>query len=81
MADHVARKLSKEELQKAGLSLSKAAYRTADMEDIVFLHSSSVLRKLKPEWIAFQEVFESSANKIYARGMIFCCMDFNYYGG
>lgn len=70
MVDHVARKLSKEELKQAHLSFHKAAYRTADMGDIIFLHSSSVLHKLKPEWIVFQEVFKLG-EKFYARGNVF----------
>lgn len=70
MVDHVACKLSKEELKNAGLSFNKAAYRRSDIEDIIFLHSSSVLRKTKPEWIVFQEVFEFN-NKLYARGKAF----------
>lgn len=37
------------------------------MEDPVFLHSSSVLRKSAPEWVVYQELYET--NKIYMRNV------------
>ena len=37
------------------------------MEEPVFMHSSSVLRKSLPEWVVYQEVFETS--KMYMRGI------------
>lgn len=37
------------------------------MEDPVFMHSSCVLRKISPEWVVYQEVYET--NKIYMRGI------------
>lgn len=37
------------------------------MEDPVFLHSSSILRKTCPEWVVYQEIYET--NKIYMRGV------------
>jgi ATP-dependent RNA helicase DHX37/DHR1 len=37
------------------------------MEEPVFMHSVSVLRKKIPEWMVYQEVFESS--KLYMRGI------------
>lgn len=37
------------------------------MEEPVFMHSSSVLKKTCPEWVVYQEVYET--NKIYMRGI------------
>jgi ATP-dependent RNA helicase DHX37/DHR1 len=37
------------------------------MEEPVFMHSSSVLRKETPEWIVYQELYET--NKTYMRGI------------
>jgi len=70
MVDHVARKLDEKELKQAGLSSRKIAYRTSDLEDIIILHSSSVLRKKKLEWIVFQEVYQLN-DKLYAKGTQF----------
>lgn len=67
MVDQVAYKLSDNELKQAGLSVHKAAYRMPELDDIIYLHSSSVLRKLKPSWIVYQELYQHN-EKIYARG-------------
>ncbi|XP_033224203.1 probable ATP-dependent RNA helicase kurz [Belonocnema kinseyi] len=68
MVDQVARKFSSEEMnQGEGRRKLKYAYKTLEMEDPVFMHSSSVLRKESPEWIVYQEVYET--NKIYIRGV------------
>lgn len=37
------------------------------MEDPVFMHSSCVLRKTIPEWVVYQEIYET--NKMYMRGV------------
>lgn len=37
------------------------------MEDPVFIHSSCVLRKICPEWVVYQEIYET--NKMYMRGV------------
>lgn len=37
------------------------------MEEPVFMHSSCVLRKVSPEWVVYQEVYET--NKMYMRGI------------
>lgn len=37
------------------------------MEEPVFMHSNSVLRRKRPEWVIYQEVFET--NKLYMRGI------------
>lgn len=45
----------------------KYGYHANDMEDPVFLHSGSVLRKSPPEFVIYQEIYET--NKIYMRGV------------
>ncbi|XP_063988922.1 probable ATP-dependent RNA helicase kurz [Diachasmimorpha longicaudata] len=68
MADQVARKMSPDEI-KEGEDKSKFrfAYKTMEMEEPVFMHSSCVLRKTAPEWVVYQEIYET--NKIYMRGV------------
>ena len=70
MVDQIARKLDKEELKQLQLKSNKIVYRTADRDINIFLHTSSVLRKLKPEWIVFQEAFKSG-DRYFARGNLF----------
>lgn len=67
MADHVAYKLSTEELKRAGLSAQKVAYRMPELDDIIYLNSASVLKMKKPSWIVYQEVYQLH-DKLYARG-------------
>lgn len=67
MTDQVACKLNDEELRQAGLPVNKLAYRVPDLEDIVYLKSTSVLRRVKPPWIVYQEVYQDR-EKLYARG-------------
>ncbi|XP_051163184.1 probable ATP-dependent RNA helicase kurz [Leptopilina boulardi] len=68
MVDHVARKLTSEEInQGEDKNQLKYAYRTIEMEDPVFMHSTSVLRRESPEWVIYQEIYET--NKIYMRGV------------
>ena len=45
----------------------KGAYRIGAMQQPAFIHSSSVLKKRNPDWIVYQEVFET--DKIYLRGI------------
>ena len=46
----------------------KHGYLTSDMEAPVFLHESCVLRDERPEFVAYQEIFETS--KPYFRGVM-----------
>lgn len=41
--------------------------RCAELEEPVFMHSASVLRKKSPEWVVYQEVFETT--NLYMRGV------------
>lgn len=67
MTDQVACKLSEEELRQASLPVNKLAYRVPELEDIIFLKSTSVLRRVKPDWIVYQEVYQDR-EKLFARG-------------
>ncbi|KAF7282101.1 hypothetical protein GWI33_003218 [Rhynchophorus ferrugineus] len=68
MGDQIARKVSLEEVKEnEDKAKFKYAYRANDMEEPVFLHNSSVLRKTLPEFVIYQEIYET--NKIYMRGV------------
>ncbi|XP_043797210.1 probable ATP-dependent RNA helicase kurz isoform X2 [Apis laboriosa] len=68
MADQVAKKVMPDEINEdQDKTKWKYAYKTVDMEDPVFLHSSCVLRKICPEWVVYQEIYET--NKMYMRGV------------
>lgn len=73
MGDKVARKVpladisDKEEKRKL-----KYAYNCTDMEEPVFMHSSSVLKRKLPEWVVYQEAYEiqnGDATKMFIRGI------------
>ncbi|KAG8039658.1 hypothetical protein G9C98_000387 [Cotesia typhae] len=68
MADHVAKKVDPNEIKEdQDKAKWRHAYRTLEMETPVFMNSCSVLRKEKPEWVVYQEIYET--NKIYMRGV------------
>lgn len=73
MGDQVARKIPDDELvDKDDKRTYKYAYRRPDMEEAVFMHSSSVLRTLKPEWVVYQEIYElqnGETQKMFMRGV------------
>lgn len=73
MGDQVARKISQDELtNKDDKREYKYAYRRPDMEEPVFMHSSSVLRSNKPEWVVYQEIYEiqnGDSRKMFMRGV------------
>lgn len=50
------------------LNLFFHSRRCGQLEDPVFLHPSSVLHSAKPDWIVYQEIFESNG-KMYLRGV------------
>ncbi|XP_050522652.1 probable ATP-dependent RNA helicase kurz isoform X2 [Daktulosphaira vitifoliae] len=68
MVDKVAKKLSPEELKRNGIRPNKAAYYTPNIADIVYIHNSSVMKRVKPDWIVYQEMFEVE-NKMYIKGI------------
>lgn len=67
LPDQVAKKIDLTTIKK-GLEKNKFkyAYQSPEMEEPVFLHSNSVLRKNPPEWLVYQEVYQT--NKMYIRG-------------
>lgn len=73
MGDQVARRIPDDEIkEKADKIKYKHAYRCPDMEEPVFMHSSSVLKKEKPEWVVYQEVYElqnGDTRKMFMRGI------------
>lgn len=73
MADQVARLIPQEEFtDKEDRRKFKYAYKRHDMEEPVFLHSSSVLRSSRPEWVIYQEIYEiqnGDTTKMFMRGV------------
>lgn len=50
----------------------KYAYRCAEMEEPIFIHSASALRKKLPEWVVYQEIYEAGEGedvKMIMRGV------------
>lgn len=73
MGDQVAKKISDDEMKDSeDRRRLKYGYRCPEMEEPVFMHSSSVLRKSKPEWVVYQEIFElqnGDERKMFMRGV------------
>lgn len=68
MGDQVAKKISPEDVEEGeDKAKFKYAYNANNMEDPVFLHQSSVLKKCLPEFVVYQEIYET--NKMYMRGV------------
>lgn len=67
MLDRVARRLTTNELSRNNIRPSKAAYYTSNLLAIVYIHNSSVLKKSKPDWIVYQDIFEVQ-DKMYIKG-------------
>uniref|UniRef100_A0A8C9NAB8 DEAH-box helicase 37 n=1 Tax=Serinus canaria TaxID=9135 RepID=A0A8C9NAB8_SERCA len=64
LGDHLARRVQAEELLD---DKWKNAYKTALLEDPVFIHPSSVLFKELPEFVVYQEIVETT--KLYMKGV------------
>ncbi|XP_010140557.1 PREDICTED: probable ATP-dependent RNA helicase DHX37, partial [Buceros rhinoceros silvestris] len=64
LGDHVARRIQAEELLD---DKWKNAYKTALLDDPVFIHPSSVLFKQLPEFVVYQEIVETT--KLYMKGV------------
>lgn len=73
MGDQVARRVADDERKsKEDRTRLRYAYRVPDMEEPVFMHSQSVLRKTMPEWVCYQEVYElqqGDGRKMFMRGL------------
>lgn len=68
MVDKVARKLDEGEARTADVSVNKPVYKLSEIDDIAYIHDSSVLCKVKPTWIVYQEAFEQNG-RLYLRGI------------
>ena len=62
----VARRISQED--ETGDKEKRGGYRTGAMEQIVFIHNSSVLKQARPEWVVYQDLVETRG-KIVMRGV------------
>ncbi|XP_061395086.1 probable ATP-dependent RNA helicase kurz [Musca vetustissima] len=73
MGDKVARKVPLEDISdKEEKRRLKYAYNCMDMEEPVFIHSSSVLKQKLPEWVIYQEAYEiqnGDSTKMFIRGI------------
>uniref|UniRef100_A0A1B6MBY0 Uncharacterized protein n=1 Tax=Graphocephala atropunctata TaxID=36148 RepID=A0A1B6MBY0_9HEMI len=67
MVNQVARRLDDRELVALSIRKGKPVYRTPEMEDVVYLSTTSVLYKSAPDWIVYQEIFQT--DKMYFRGV------------
>jgi ATP-dependent RNA helicase DHX37/DHR1 len=73
LGDQVARKIPDEELKlKEDKHKLKYAYQIPDLEEPVNMHSCSILKKKQPEWVVYQEIFETRSGddtKMFLRGI------------
>ena len=73
LGDQVARKIPDEELKlKEQRHKLKYAYQIPEMEEPVHMHSCSILKKKQPEWVVYQEVYETRSGddtKMFIRGI------------
>uniref|UniRef100_A0A0A9YHQ9 Putative ATP-dependent RNA helicase kurz n=2 Tax=Lygus hesperus TaxID=30085 RepID=A0A0A9YHQ9_LYGHE len=66
LIDRVAKKTDQELVTTKGKR--KPLYNTPEMEDLVTIHSSSALCKSYPDWIVYQEIYETN-EKTFMRGV------------
>jgi len=69
MLDRVARRLTTNESNRNKIRPNKAAYYASNLKAIVYIHNSSMLKRSKPEWLVYQEIFEVQ-DKIYIKGIL-----------
>ncbi|XP_013184224.2 probable ATP-dependent RNA helicase kurz [Amyelois transitella] len=64
LGDQVGRKIGLEEVKQGEDKRKfKYAYHCGDLEEPVHLHSSSILRKTIPEWVVYQELYETGTEQ------------------
>ncbi|CAH0595090.1 unnamed protein product [Chrysodeixis includens] len=64
LGDQVGKKIALEEVKQGEDKRKfKYAYHCGDLEEPVHLHSDSILRKTIPEWVVFQELYETGAEE------------------
>ncbi|XP_016375950.1 putative ATP-dependent RNA helicase DHX37 isoform X1 [Sinocyclocheilus rhinocerous] len=64
LGDHIARRVQAEELLDPKW---RNGYKTPLLDDPVFIHPSSALHKMLPEFVVYQEIMETT--KMYMRGV------------
>lgn len=73
LGDHVARKIPDDELKlNENKKKLKYAYQIPEIEEPIYMHSCSILRKKQPEWVIYQEVYETKngdVTKMFLRGI------------
>lgn len=73
LGDQVARKIPDDEIKlKEDKHKFKHAYQIPDVEEPVFMHSCSILKKKQPAWVIYQEIFETrngDSTKMFIRGI------------
>ncbi|XP_053617052.1 probable ATP-dependent RNA helicase kurz [Plodia interpunctella] len=63
LGDQVGRKIALDEVKQGEDKRKfKYAYHCGELEEPVHLHSSSILRKTIPEWVVYQELYETGAD-------------------
>lgn len=68
MGDQIAKKITPDEIKDTDNKVKyKYAYKANNMEEPVFLHQGSVLKGTLPEFVIYQEIYET--NKMYMRGV------------
>ncbi|XP_037974643.2 probable ATP-dependent RNA helicase kurz [Plutella xylostella] len=64
LGDQVATKIQLHEVKEGEDKRKyKYAYHCANMEEPVHLHSESILRKVIPEWVVYQELYETGSEE------------------
>lgn len=64
LGDQVGKKIALDEVKQGEDKRKfKYAYHCGELEEPVHLHSESILRKSIPEWVVFQELYETGADE------------------
>ncbi|XP_015783986.1 probable ATP-dependent RNA helicase DHX37 [Tetranychus urticae] len=66
--DHVARIMPDDEKDNENRRILKNAYKSIEVEQPVYISNDSVLNDVKPEWIVYQEIYETQ--KLYMRNVV-----------
>ncbi|XP_062506597.1 probable ATP-dependent RNA helicase DHX37 isoform X2 [Corticium candelabrum] len=66
-SDHVARRIPVDTVNERGIKKAQIGYECLLTDDVVFIHPTTVLFRLKPDFVVFQELFETS--KLYMRNL------------
>lgn len=73
LGDQVARKIPDDEIKLSeNKKKLKYAYQIPEIEEPIYMHSCSILKKKQPEWVVYQEVYETKNGdvaKMFIRGI------------